>query len=427
MGKRGGGGTQHTKFGIFFLPVGIAAPEMHLLPCPLNMRIGIDISSATPRRTGIGNYAHELARRLLRARGRQFAVLFNSLRQPAPGMPELALPDVTLRRLRIPGPALLRSWQWFDFPAIERLIGPVDVFLSPSTYVPPQRAGARVATVHDLSFMDPLNEPRSIGGRYLRWVCAHRLHQMHAVITDAESTVREIGEYLSRPGAPAFRGTIHAIPLGVDERFLAKPAPEAVEAMRRRHGLPEKYILYVGSREPRKNTPLLIRAFDILTRTRPGTPPLVMAGLGGRGTRDDEGAAGQLRRAGQLIMPGYVDAADMPALYRGAELLVLPSRMEGFGFPVLEAMACEAPVLCSNTARVLEYLGRSAAAVCDPEDNAGTLALHMAAVLDDAGMRQRMRAEGRTAAARFTWELCARRTLEVCEDAARRARDEKKA
>ncbi len=106
------------------------------------MRIGIDISSATPGRTGIGTYTYELVRRLVRCRDHDWVLLFNSLRQTPPDLPEFRAPNVKVLRRRLPGPLLLKGWQHLDLPDVESLTGgPVDLFHSPSTYVPPQRRG----------------------------------------------------------------------------------------------------------------------------------------------------------------------------------------------------------------------------------------------------------------------------------------------
>lgn len=367
------------------------------------MRIGIDVSSIVPRRTGIGTYTCELVRRLTAATEHQFVLLFNSLRQPAPTLREFQTDNVTVQHYRIPGPLLLKSWQYLNSPAIERLTGPVDLFHSPSTYIPPQCRGAKVATVHDLHFRKNPEHAHWLGGKYLEWVCRHRLSQMDAVIVEASSTAEELHRWLGID-------RVHIVPLGVDDRFFGPSSQEQIRDCRERHGLPSEYILHVGTHEPRKNIGGLLRIVRALGSS---APPLVMAGTHGWDSNPEW--SDLLRRLvdeGRVHVAGYVPQEELPGLYRGALLFVLPSWSEGFGLPVLEAMASEVPVVCSGNVAVLEFIGSGSVRVIDPAapDSAADAIREL---LNSPSALDRLKKEGRQSAERLTWDTCAQATLKI--------------
>lgn len=387
------------------------------------MRIGIDISSVTPQRTGIGNYTYELVRRVVREQSHDFVLLFNSLRQPVPEFPELHLPNVTLRHYRIPGPLLLRLWQWADVPHIEALIGRVDLFHSPATYVPPQRHGARLTTVHDLYFRHALEQTDSLGGRYLNWIVEHRLAEMDAVITPAHSTGSELVETLGGQERWALadsqgalgRKRIHVVPLGVDERFFEAPEAKLLQETRRAYQLPERYILHVGTQEPRKNLPCLLEAYALLCREMSDAPLLVLAGgEAAWGEKPLGRMVEELGIASRVSCTGYVHHEHLPSLYRMAELFVLPSRMEGFGLPVLEAMASRTAVVCTATVRALEFTPEGAARRVDADD-AQALGGAMQKLLESPERRQAQVEAAFEAVGALSWHSCAQKTLRIYE------------
>lgn len=367
------------------------------------MRIAVDISSATPGRTGIGTYTFELARRLVRSRDHDWVLLFNSLRQPPPDLPEFRAPHVTLVRRRIPGPVLLKAWQYLDLPDIETLTqGPVDLFHAPATYVPPQRRGVRVTTVHDLYFLEPGAHKAPLGGRYLEWVVRHRLPGLHAILTDAPSVARQVEEMLGHSsGRPVI-----PIPLGVDPRFF-EPVPESRTAeVRARHALPPApFLLSLGGGEVRKNGGRLQAAFRQWRQERCQSDIfLLRIGSGGQPTA---------RESGIIELP-YVPREDLVVLYRMATALLFPSLHEGFGLPVLEAMACGTPVLTSPTVAVTEYLPPGSVGLCDPTDT-DSIAAMLRESLGDPERLAALAAAGPEIAIRFTWEETARQTLQAYE------------
>jgi glycosyltransferase involved in cell wall biosynthesis len=182
------------------------------------------------------------------------------------------------------------------------------------------------------------------------------------------------------------------------------------DSMRSRHGLPPRYLLFVGSVEKRKNLSRLLRACDILWRGGEKRP-LVIAGARRWMYSDIMRTVEELGLHDRTIFTGFIPEEDLPALYRGADLFVFPSLYEGFGLPPLEAMACGTPVVCSNAASLPEVVG-DAAVMVDPYDVEGLAdAIHR--VLGDAGLRAEMREKGLARASQFTWERAARETIQV--------------
>jgi glycosyltransferase involved in cell wall biosynthesis len=199
---------------------------------------------------------------------------------------------------------------------------------------------------------------------------------------------------------------------GVDSRFDVEKEPGESEHLRARYGLTAgSYILSVGTIQPRKNYVRLIHAFARLQTHNLTNRQLVLAG--GRGWLYEDIFAEAERHGDRVRILGFVDEADLPALYRNAALFAFPSLYEGFGLPVLEAMACGTPVVCSNVSSLPEVAG-DAALLVDPLDIA-SIAEAMARVLQDAGLRQDMVARGRSQAARFTWARAARHLLSTLD------------
>jgi glycosyltransferase involved in cell wall biosynthesis len=238
------------------------------------------------------------------------------------------------------------------------------------------------------------------------------LERVDSVLTVSEFTAGELETFYGYP-----RECIRVTPLGVDSRFVPS-RPDKTETVRMRYRLPRRYVLFVGTIEPRKNLSVLIKAYKLLQKKGGEVPGLVLVGADGW-----RGEAVKINRLiarfgleGSVIRLGYVREEDLPALYGAADIFVFPSLYEGFGLPPLEAMACGTPVISSNAASLPEVLG-DAALYVSPEDT-NALAEAMARLLCDDELQNSMIDKGRDRAKRFTWPETARSTLciyrEVC-------------
>jgi glycosyltransferase involved in cell wall biosynthesis len=370
------------------------------------LRIGIDARLAAAPRTGIGSYTANLIAALGRSGGPEQFVLFSD-------RPLGALPGPNFSNEVLAQPRRL-VWTFGALPGACRRAR-LDLFHGTTNFEVPVFAGCPlVATVHDLI---PLRFPAAVSGRFrllFRLLIGRTIRAARRVITVSEFTRREILERY-----PDVAGRIAVVPNGVDPAFVAAGDADADRRVRERHGLAGRYLLFVGVLEPRKNVPLLVDAFEILRHTRPEAADLQLALAGGAGWRGETIAA-QVRSRGldpAVRLLGYVPDAELPALYRGATLAVVPSQYEGFGLPAIEAMACGAPVLASDAAALPETVG-DAGELFTP-GNAGVLAQRMADLVAAPQRLAALRERGLARAARFTWDRTAAGTLEVYREAAR--------
>lgn len=262
-----------------------------------------------------------------------------------------------------------------------------------------------VVTVHDLSFERLPETLPAMQRRYLSIATRLSVRRAAALIAVSDFTRRELIELL---GAEPAR--VHVVHNGIEPQF--RPAPQSEqEESRGRYGLPEEFILTLGTLQPRKNLGLLLRAYAELRGRKPDTPPLAVVGGHGWGNEDPERIAAQLGIGEQVLLLGYVPDDDLPALYSACRLFAYPSRYEGFGLPVVEAMACGAPAVVADAASLPEIGGEAVLAI-GPDDAAGWAAA-MGSLLDDESRRESMRRSGLSRAKRFSWSRAARQTAEV--------------
>lgn len=319
-------------------------------------------------------------------------------RHRRPAADGLGVP-IPVRHARLPRRALYDSWQRLDLPSVQRLVGPVDVVHATGGAVPPAGRAGLVATVNDLAF---LRRPEWFTRRGVRFATRafERVRARAAVVVaPSEATAADLADNGVGPER------IRVAPLAADR---AAAGPAAVDAVRARHRLPEVFALWVGTAEPRKNLAGLLRA---AARTATGVP-LVLAGPDGWGLDTDSLIAG----AGcEVIRLGFVPQADLAALYAAARVFVYPSLMEGFGLPVLEAMAQGTPVVTSAGTATEEVCG-DRASVVDPTD-AEALAAAIDAVVASDAEHARRSAAARDRASQFSWEATAAHVRAAYEEA----------
>ncbi|WP_198134494.1 glycosyltransferase family 4 protein [Geotalea uraniireducens] len=263
-----------------------------------------------------------------------------------------------------------------------------------------------VLTIHDMAheyFPDAVDEV-NIG--YLKNELPQAAKKAHLLIADSENTKKDIMRFLDVP-----EEKVRVIYLGVDEGFKPLPDPDLQATVRDRYRLPSRFILFVGTVQPRKNLDGLMRAYAQLCARPDFSHTLVIAG--GSGWKN-EGLKELIRTLGlgeKVHFTGYVDETDLPVIYNLADLFVFPSFYEGFGLPLLEAMACGVPVVSSNASCLPEVAGDSALLVYP--HSVEDIAAGIARLLGDEALRRTCIERGRERAKLFTWEKCARETLDV--------------
>lgn len=367
------------------------------------MTIYFDISAAVHRRAGLGRYAESLARALLPLLGDELAFFYNREAgiEPLEGL--AGVPAATVNLGYKPWRMLVWLGQ-LGRVGFNRLAPGATLFHATEHLLPPLRGVPTVLTVHDLIFRRYPAHHKRLNRWYLNATMPLFCRRADAIIAVSEQSKRDVIEAYGIPPEK-----ISVIYEAADPRFRPQP-PEAVAAARARYGLPERYVLFVSTIEPRKNLSRLLAAFE---RAHAAGLADALVIVGKRGWLFDAFFADLERSPAKdaVIFPGFVPDADLPAVYAGAQALAFPSEFEGFGLPVLEAMACGAPVVCSNTSSLPEVAG-DAALLVDPLD-VDALAAALARVLQDPALREQMRARGLAQAARFSWERAARETLAV--------------
>lgn len=277
----------------------------------------------------------------------------------------------------------------------------IDLLYSPAYVGPLASACPSVITVHDLSFVYYPQNFRTLNRIYLRIFAQLSVHRARRIVAVSESTKRDLVEcYRLSPEK------VDVVYNGVDPSFQPLSF-EQVAAFRKEAGLPERFILFVGTLEPRKNVVGLLEAY---ARLPEGRPPLML--VGGKGWLYDEifARVEGLGLSGEVRFVGYVAAEALPLWYNAADLFVYPSLYEGFGLPALEAMACGTPVVTSTVSSLPEVVG-DAGLLVDPSDVEG-LAAVVAEVLRSAERREQMRVEGLARAKAFSWEKTALHTAD---------------
>lgn len=371
------------------------------------MVIGIDYTAAARQRAGIGRYTRELVAALLRLSPQNRYTIFAAIgglerRDWRAEIENLHSPvsNLRFRTLPLSDDWLARIWHRLRLPIpVELVTGPLDVFYSPDFVLPPTRPGTRtLLTVHDLSFRRYPEAFVPALRRYLERVVPRSVERADRVLADSAHTKSDLISFFDVPPE-----RVEVLYSGVASRFCPSREPGERDWLQERYGVGEKpYVLSVGTLQPRKNYVRLIQAFaDLRTEAR------LLIG-GGRGWLYDEieTAAGRHERVRLL---GFVEEEALPVLYRNADLFVFPSLYEGFGLPVLEAMACGVPVVCSDASSLPEVAG-DAALLVDPLD-AEALTEAMARALEDEDLREDMIARGLAQARQFTWERSARQLL----------------
>ena len=344
------------------------------------MRIGLDATPLLGNRTGVGRYTLSLLTALTDYDDELVATAFTFR-----GRDELAAavpPRVQVASRPAPARGLQELWSRGEWPPVELLSGPFDVFHATNFVLPPLRRGRGVVTIHDLSYLRHPDTVSAASSRY-RELVPRSLKRASVVVTPSQATAEEvIAEYgLTVP--------VVVTPLGVGPQWAAAQPPD--EQLRARLGLPSSYLLFVGTLEPRKDLRTLLAAHRLL----PDAPPLVLVGPPGWGAQVDVSGC---------ITLGFLGDDVLPSVVAGAAALVLPSRDEGFGLPVVEALSAGTSVVASDLA-VLREVGGAVTTYAEA-GNPAAFAAALQEVLADPGDPSGRRTHGSA----FTWARCAEAT-----------------
>lgn len=357
------------------------------------MRILVDYRPALRERTGVGEFVHELARALCHtgASHESVTLLSSSWKDRPAASLAAEMPSARIADLKVPIRALVWAWNRMEWPPVEWLAGEQDVVHSQSPMLIPTASAARVVTIHDLDFLrHPDQMPAEIRRDYPQLARSHAARADAIVVSSqyaAGEVTRELGVTRSR---------VHVCPPGRPEWSTAVAVRQSA-----RRGTT---ILFLGTLNLRKNVGTLLEAYARLRAQVPDAPRLVLAGHTTPASARWEARAKESPLAGHVEVTGYVDLARRIELFANARMLVLPSYEEGFGLPVLEAMACGVPVVISSRGSLPEVAGGAAQPV-DPDDAEG-LAAQMRALLDDAHADSASQ-RGLLQASQYSWTACA--------------------
>lgn len=369
------------------------------------MSIYVDVSSAVHAKAGLSRYAENLVRELKPLLGSRLCLFQNSLgrRGPLPGWEGHPLKGTPLGYK----PWRMAVWlgQLLRWP-MNRLVPDAELFHATEHLLPPFTDIPTVLTVHDLVFERYPQYHKAWNYVFLKSAMPLFCRRATAIIAVSEATKADLQALY---GLEPTKITV--IPEAAAPHFTPQPA-ERVEAVRRRYGLPPRYILSVGTIEPRKNLSRLVDACEPILQLGL-SDGLVIVGSKGWLYEEFFKHLAELPWRDKVILPGFIADEDLPAVYSGALVTVQPSLWEGFGLPVLEAMACGSPVCASNTSSLPE-VGGEAAHYFDPTDTEA-ISSSLVEVLRDSALRQEMRQRGLERAATFSWRSTAERTLALYE------------
>ena len=364
------------------------------------LRVALDGTPLYGQRTGIGRYVEQLMAALVALDEVELsATAFTSRgwRDLATHVPA----GIGTRSAPLPARGLRAAWSRAEWPPVHWLAGRSDVFHATSYVLPPTGPGAGVVTVHDLAYLT-MPEAVDATSRRLVDLVPRSLRRAAVVCTPTQAIAEAV-----REAYPRLAHDVRVTPLGVAPSWAATVAPDAAERARR--GLPERYLLFIGTREPRKDLRTLLAAHRAARAERPDLPDLVLVGPSGWGD--------ELELHDGVVALPYQAQADVQSAVAGAEAVVMPSRYEGFGLPALEALAAGTSVVVSRDPALLEVTGDHARAF-DVGDADG-LAACLLDVLDRPDGPSAV-SDRRAWAAGWTWERCALATLGAYRAAAAR-------
>lgn len=375
------------------------------------LRVLLDATAVPADRGGVGRYVDNLIPALARS-----GIHIQVVCQPRDvgRIAELSAVEPIAAPAGVTRVSVRLAWEQVRLPSLIERARP-DVVHSPHYTHPLATRRPLVVTLHDATFFTAPQGHRSIKGPFFRNATKLALRRASCCVVPSESTADELVRV-----AAADRARLHVARLGVDARVFSPPAAAAVAAIRRKLGFEagRRYIAFLGTLEPRKNVPALIRGWVAACEGSSDPPALVLAGGAGWDDEIDQVVAAVPARL-TLVRCGYLPIAELAGLLGGADVVAYPSLGEGFGLPVLEAMACGAAVLTTRRLALLE-VGGDAVAYTEPD--ARSIGIALRRLLGDPDERAKLAAAGLRRAATFTWDACAQAHIVAYESALRDSR-----
>ncbi len=372
------------------------------------MRIVIDAQSLIEPLAGIGRYARCLLETFAKMPpGNEFHLFYGaSLRQWRVKFPEFDNPDFHPKLIKFPGKIYRALTEKYKIAPPLAFMGSFDLFHGLNYYVPRVKYPS-IVNIYDMSFA---LHPQFFTRERLSDIppkAAVSSKRADRIITGSIAAKSDIVDIYNVP-----EDKVVVIPNGVEERFRPRGADE-IELYRKRSGLPDKFLLYVGTVEPRKNITALAKAYKKL---RLKDVSLVIAGAKGWLYDGIVREIGELNLGERVIFTGRIPEEDLPLIYCSSLVFVYPSVYEGFGFPPLEAMACGAPVITGDRSSLPEIVGD--AGLCVDPENVDILAGAMEYLLADEGKRRELAGKGIERAKGFSWKRCADKTMALYRELA---------
>ena len=362
------------------------------------------------RNAGVSRYTRNLTKALLAIDNNSYVIFSNS---SVRDNPYKYAKNAEFVRTSLPTSRTSARvlWEQFSLP-LHSALRQLDIVHSFLNVVPLLSTAAQVVTIHDLSYLTtPWAHPlqRKL---FLRVMSKRSAHIAGAVLADSKATKADIANIFRVPDEK-----IWVVYPGLEPDMRPATSRSEIEQFRARKGLPERFILYLGTLEPRKNVDNLIRAFGRIRRSGIYDGELVIAGARGWGFQTIESTIETESLGSSVHLVGYVDRAEQPLWYDAAQVFAYPSAYEGFGMPVLEAMACGTPVVTSCVSSLPELVGDAGLTV-DPNSVDG-IADALARLVNSASLRDEYRERGIARASHFSWEIAAARCLKAYDYALR--------
>ena len=374
------------------------------------MKIGIDIRMLSEgKRTGVEGYTLNLLTHLFKIdRENQYKLFFNAFRGPSFDIDKaFDYPNVEIRKTKIPNKLLNLSFVLFNYPKIGKILD-CDIFFAPNImFYGLSKKQKNIITFHDITFS---HFPYFYSLKRRLWhlfVNPKKLAQKNDFIIAVSQATKD--DLISIYGIP--ENKIKVIYSGLDESLVGDRHAYHLQDTRKKYNLPQDFILSLGSIEPRKNIVGLISAYEKLRNENKINNKLVIAGEKAWCYEKIFKAWEKSKYKKDILFPGFIEEEDKPCLYNLSELFVYPSFYEGFGFPALEAMACNVPVITSFVSSLPEICSEAALLV-DPY-NIDDLAEGIYNGLTDKDLREKLMEKGLKRAEEFKWEKCARETLKL--------------